>query len=142
MVSPVVNRTSLYMLPACFNPVCDTNCGQNPSPQNLFLRRSRQEKGFEIPCIGRDFILICNSGCSFRCPPAEALRLRPFFGVHLPESSDSTRGTTPGYPALKSARSFAVLQAGRFPVPDAWFLQVKTDPQNLYTLQGSYRAGI
>ena len=45
-----------------------------------------KEKGFEIPYIGRDFILICNSGCSFRCPPAEALRLRPFFGVRLPES--------------------------------------------------------
>ena len=86
MVTPVVTRSSLY-IPTCHSEsVCDTNCGQNQSPQNQFLRRSRQKRDLKIPCIGRDFILICNSGCSFRCPPAEALRLRPFFGVHLPES--------------------------------------------------------
>ncbi len=43
-VRSVVNRASLYMPPACFNPVCDTNCGQNHSPKNQLLRRSRQRK--------------------------------------------------------------------------------------------------
>ena len=51
MVSPVVNRASLYMPPACFRPVCDTNCGQIHSPQNQLLRRGKQRKGIWISII-------------------------------------------------------------------------------------------
>ena len=64
-----------------------------------------------------NFARTCNS-MFFLCPTAEALLLRPFSEVRLPESSDSARGTAHGYPASKIDRSSVVWQARRFPVLD------------------------
>ena len=47
MVSLVVNRASLYMPPARFSPVCDTNCGQIQARRISFCDALDKEKGFE-----------------------------------------------------------------------------------------------